>query len=56
MNKKIIIIDYGLGNILSIKNAVNHHGYEVIVTNEKKKKLKLHLTLYSLVLEHSPLQ
>ena len=31
MNKKILIIDYGLGNILSIKNAVNYFGYDVIV-------------------------
>tara|TARA_B110000967_G_C18892135_1_gene568144 strand:+ start:2148 stop:2783 length:636 start_codon:yes stop_codon:yes gene_type:complete len=36
MIKKIIIIDYGLGNILSIKNAVNHCGHNVIVTSERK--------------------
>lgn len=36
MNKKIIIIDYGLGNILSIKNAINYHGYDVIITSNKK--------------------
>ena len=45
MNKKISIIDYGLGNILSIKNAVTHHGYEVIVTNEKKIETASHIIL-----------
>ena len=35
MIKKIIIIDYGLGNILSIKNAVNHCGHDVIITSER---------------------
>ena len=37
MNKKILIIDYGLGNILSIKNAINYFGYDVIVTNDIKE-------------------
>ena len=36
MTKKIIIIDYGLGNILSIKNAVNNQGHNVIITSDKK--------------------
>jgi glutamine amidotransferase len=35
-SKKIIIVDYGVGNILSIKNAILFHGYEAIVTKEHK--------------------
>ena len=37
MDKKIIIIDYDIGNILSIKNAISHHGYNAIVTRDKKE-------------------
>jgi len=37
MNKKITIIDYGVGNILSIKNAINFFGNEADVTNDAKK-------------------
>ena len=37
MINKIIIIDYGVGNILSIKNAISFHGYTSIVTNDHKK-------------------
>ena len=37
MINKIIIIDYGVGNILSIKNAIFFHGYTPIVTNDHKK-------------------
>lgn len=33
-NKKIVIIDYGVGNILSIKNAISFHGYEASVTSD----------------------
>ena len=34
--KKITIIDYGVGNILSIKNAISYHGYTSQITNKKK--------------------
>lgn len=37
MIKKIIIIDYGIGNILSIKNAISFHGYSPIVTSDHKE-------------------
>jgi glutamine amidotransferase len=37
LDKKIVIIDYGVGNILSIKNAISFHGYTAIVTNDNKK-------------------
>jgi imidazole glycerol-phosphate synthase subunit HisH len=36
MTKKIVIIDYGVGNILSIKNAISYQGYESIVTHNNK--------------------
>lgn len=36
MNKKITIIDYGVGNILSIKNAINFLGEEVKYSNDYK--------------------
>lgn len=37
MKKKISIIDYGVGNILSIKNAINYLGYDVLLTKDKKE-------------------
>jgi imidazole glycerol-phosphate synthase subunit HisH len=37
MNKKIVIIDYGIGNILSIKNAISYHGYDSIVTRDQEE-------------------
>ena len=37
MSNKIVIIDYGVGNILSIKNAIRFHGYTPIVTNQHKE-------------------
>ena len=36
MKKKVIIIDYGLGNILSIKNAVEYLGHKSILTSDPK--------------------
>ena len=39
MNKEISIIDYGLGNILSLKNSLEHLGHKVNLYSEKKKKL-----------------
>ena len=35
--KKIVIIDYGCGNVLNLVRAVKYLGYEVEITNEKKK-------------------
>ena len=37
MNNKIIVIDYGVGNILSISNAIVFHGYTPIVTNDDEE-------------------
>lgn len=34
--KKVIIIDYGMGNILSVQNAVHYLGYQTILTNNPK--------------------
>ena len=39
MNKNICIIDYEVGNILSVKRGVEILGFNPIVTNEKKKIL-----------------
>ncbi len=33
MNMKITIIDYGLGNLASVKNALSHLGIEAVITN-----------------------
>ena len=35
-SKKIVIVDYGVGNILSIKNAILFHGYDAIVTEDRE--------------------
>ncbi len=35
MNKKICIIDYGIGNLLSIERAIEKLGYQAIVTHDK---------------------
>jgi glutamine amidotransferase len=37
MDKKIVIVDYGIGNILSIKNAISYHGYNSIVTRNREE-------------------
>ena len=36
VKKKITIIDYGMGNILSIQNAINFLGYKSLLSNEPK--------------------
>ena len=36
MDKKVIIIDYQLGNLFSVKQAFKYLGYETIVTNKKE--------------------
>ena len=40
MSKEIIIIDYGLGNILSLKNTLEFLGFKVNYyrANQKKKR------------------
>ena len=35
--KKIIIIDYGCGNILSIARAIEHIGYIPEITDDKNR-------------------
>ena len=37
MTNNIVIIDYGVGNILSIKNAISINGFNSIVPNEPEK-------------------
>ena len=34
--KKITIVDYGMGNILSIQNAINFLGYESSLSEDPK--------------------
>ena len=34
---KIVVIDYGMGNLLSVKRACNHLGYDVLITEDAKK-------------------
>jgi glutamine amidotransferase len=36
-NKKIVIIDYELGNLLSLKRAIEYIGFEVEITNSENK-------------------
>ncbi len=37
MTNNIVIIDYGVGNILSIKNAISFNGFNSLVTNDPEK-------------------
>ena len=38
MKKKIItIIDYGMGNLISIENAIKYLNHECIITSDNKK-------------------
>ena len=37
MRNKVIIIDYGLGNLLSLKRAIEAVGYESKISDTKKK-------------------
>ena len=37
MTRNIVIIDYGVGNILSIKNAISFNGFDAIVTSNPEK-------------------
>ena len=36
MKKIVTIIDYGMGNILSVKNVIEYLGYKCQVTNDHK--------------------
>ena len=40
MAKNICIIDYGIGNILSVIRSVKTAGFNVVVTREEKEILK----------------
>jgi len=35
VNKKIVIIDYDLGNLLSLKRAIKYIGYNVVISNSE---------------------
>lgn len=37
MNKKSIIINFGSGNILSVKRAIEYLGFEAEISFEKEK-------------------
>ena len=37
MKKKLVLIDYGVGNILSIKNAFNYLNQEVRLSSNKSE-------------------
>ena len=39
MNKKIIIVDYGLGNLFSINEACKYLGYSTVISSDPKKIL-----------------
>ena len=39
MGKKVVIIDYGLGNLYSISQACSHLGYEPVISSDKQEIL-----------------
>ncbi|MBN1405329.1 MAG: imidazole glycerol phosphate synthase subunit HisH [Candidatus Omnitrophica bacterium] len=39
MNLKIVIIDYGMGNLFSVKQACIHAGLDALITSDKKELL-----------------
>ena len=41
--KKVIIIDYGVGNLLSLKMAIEFLGVKAEITNEKKNNSRKQL-------------
>ena len=45
MSKKICILDYGLGNIWSLKNSIEFIGFETFLYNESDKKEKFDLLI-----------
>ena len=47
----ISIIDYEVGNVISVKNALERLGEKVVLTNQKKK-LKILVTLFFPELVH----
>ena len=38
--KKVGLINYGVGNLLSVKNAILELGHEPIITNDVNKQYK----------------
>ena len=34
MNRKVVVVDYGIGNVLSVMRAIEHCGAEVILSND----------------------
>ena len=55
LKKKVCILDYGSGNINSVKNIITYLKYDVIVSNQEVDILKC-THLYCLELEHLVLQ
>ena len=46
MKKKVVILDYGTGNILSLTRSFNHIGVKPIITNSASEILRAsHLIL-----------
>lgn len=45
----IAIIDYGLGNISNITRAIQHLGYDVILTCDDKDVQKLKLSYFQVL-------
>ena len=39
MNKKLVIVDYGMGNLHSLKRMVSHHNIPVTISNKESKLL-----------------
>jgi glutamine amidotransferase len=40
MKKRVLIIDYGLGNLFSVKQACEYAGYIVDITSDPDKLVK----------------
>jgi glutamine amidotransferase len=40
MSKRILIVDYGMGNLLSVANAIREIGYEAIISTDPSKVKK----------------
>ncbi len=45
MKKQIVVIDYGIGNVLSVQNAITFLGYNVRITREEKYLKKADLMI-----------
>jgi len=42
MRRRVTLIDYGIGNLLSVKRGFEHWDYDVEITNNPKKVLSAH--------------